>query len=138
MLDRTSEMLPPARPQLHDYAPWMNVVCGFAIFLLRYAAPRPSFDVHWNLFLIGIAIIFASVAAEIAHGTSVRLFWAAFNASAGAWLLVSAHTIPSIVAVSRAQACLGALVVVFAIATALTESVRQREAAPHGVIGVRR
>jgi hypothetical protein len=127
MYHRKSETQPPARPQLHDYAPWMNVVCGLAIFLLRYAAPRPSFSVHWNLFLIGMAIVFASVAAEIAHGTSARFFWSAFNVAAGAWLLVSARTIPSIIPVTHAQEWLGALVVVFAIATALTESLRQRQ-----------
>lgn len=121
MIDRTSGALPPSTaghrtptavdgtdlPQFYDYAPWVNTVCGFLVFVLRYASPRPTFGVHWNLFLTGFVIMFAAVGAEIAHGNSARNYWSAINLVAGVWLLVSAQTIPSILPVTFAQEGLG-------------------------------
>lgn len=126
----------PDRPQFHDYAPWLNALCGFLVFLLRYLSPRPTFDVHWNLFLTGLVIMFAAVAAEIAHGNASRNYWSAINAVAGVWLIVSTQTIPSIFLVTLGQDSLGVLVIILAIATSLMESAFQRRVAKGSARGV--
>jgi hypothetical protein len=100
-----------------NYAPWINLVAGLLVFALRYASPRGTFSVHWNLFLVGIVIMFAALAATIAHGNTKRNYWSAINIVAGAWLLVSAQTIPSVPRVTIAQEVLGAFVIVIAVAS---------------------
>jgi hypothetical protein len=107
--------------EIHNYAPWINVLCGLAVFTLRYGAPRDTFDVHWNLFLTGIVIIFAALATTIAHGQAPRNYWSAIDIVAGVWLLVSTKTIPSIPSVSTAQAALGVATIVFALISLGTE-----------------
>lgn len=62
-------LLPPAEgSNLRDFndhaarfnAGWINVVFGLLVFILRYGSPRPTFSVHWNLFLTSIVIMFAA------------------------------------------------------------------------------
>jgi hypothetical protein len=107
--------------EIHNYAPWINVLCGLAVFALRYAAPRGMFDVHWNLFWTGIVIIFAALATTIAHGQAPRNYWSVINVVAGGWLLVSAKTLPSIPPVSAAQEALGFASIVLAVVSLTTE-----------------
>jgi hypothetical protein len=111
----------PQVREFHNYAPWINVVAGLLVFALRYASPHGTFAVHWNLFLTGIVIMFAALAATIAHGDPKRNYWSAINVAAGAWLLVSAQTIPSVARVTIPQEVLGALVVVIAVASLAIE-----------------
>jgi multisubunit Na+/H+ antiporter MnhC subunit len=94
------------------------------VFTLRYGSPRPTFDVHWNLFLTGIVIMFAALATTIAHDEkSSKNYWSTIDIVAGVWLLVSAQTIRSIPAVTLAQEALGALVIAVALASLATEIV---------------
>ena len=58
--------------QFHNYAPWVNVILGLLVFILRYASPRGTFDVHWNLFLTGVVIMFAALASTIAVTGNLR------------------------------------------------------------------
>jgi hypothetical protein len=118
---------PNLRSEFHNYAPWINVVCGLLVFILRYGAPRGTFSVHWNLFLTGIVIMFAALAATIAHGNSTQNYWSAINVAAGTWLLVSAQTIPSIPPVTLAQEGLGALVILVALASLICEIAFQKK-----------
>jgi len=104
------ESRPDVNPS-HNYAPWINVVLGFLVFVLRYGSPRGTYGVHWNLFLTGIVIMFAALATTIAHdGNSSRNYWSVVDIAAGVWLLVSVETVPSVPLVSIAQAALGASV----------------------------
>jgi ABC-type Co2+ transport system permease subunit len=112
-----------------NYAPWINVVFGLVVFALRYAAPRGTFSVHWNLFLTGIAIMFAALATTISHGNTSRNYWSAINVAAGVWLLISAFTIPSVPRVTVSQVVLGALIVVLAIASLVSEMISARVSA---------
>jgi hypothetical protein len=148
MMDRAAGTVPPSNAdsrstppsntsgprEIHNYAPWINVLCGLAVFTLRYAAPRETFDVHWNLFVTGIVMIFAGLATTIAHGQAPRNYWSAINIVAGAWLLISAQTIPSIPTVSTAQEALGAATILLALVSLGTEieceRQRVREAKP--------
>jgi multisubunit Na+/H+ antiporter MnhC subunit len=110
--------------EFHNYAAWTNVVLGLLVFTLRYGSPRPTFDVHWNLFLTGIVIMFAALATTIAHDEkSSKNYWSTIDIVAGVWLLVSAQTIRSIPAVTLAQEALGALVIAVALASLATEIV---------------
>ena len=97
--------------------PWVNVVLGFLVFVLRYDSPRPSFDVHRNLFLTGIVITFAALAAVIAHeGKSTTNYWSAIDAAAGVWLLISSQTMPSPAdIVTNGQQFLGVLIILVAL-----------------------
>jgi hypothetical protein len=123
----------PNMREFHNYAPWINVVLGLLVFILRYESPRGTFSVHWNLFSTGIVIMFAALATVIAHdGKSSRNYWPTIDIAAGVWLLVSAKTIPSILQVTLAQECLGALVCAVALATLATELYRGRRAKPGG------
>jgi hypothetical protein len=115
--------------EFHDYAPWVNVFLGFAVFVSRFASPLGTFSVHWNLFLTGIVIMLAAFAATISHGYSSRNYWSAINVAAGAWLLISIDRIPSIPLVEHAQMTLGALVVVFGIASLVSEITHHGNAA---------
>jgi hypothetical protein len=105
----------------HNYAPWVNVVCGLLVFALRYAAPHHTFGVHWNLFLTGIVVMFAALATTISHGNTSNNYWSAINVAAGIWLIVSAHLIPSSPFVTVAQEGLGALVIAIAIISLVME-----------------
>jgi hypothetical protein len=106
-------------------AGWINVCFGLLVFILRYGSPRPTFSVHWNLFLTGIVIMFAAFAATIAHDEkSVKNYWSAINVAAGVWLLVSAKTIPSIPPVTLAQEVLGVLIIAAALVSLATEHSR--------------
>jgi hypothetical protein len=106
----------------HNYAPWANVVLGLLVFVLRYASPRGSFDVHWNLFLTGLVIMFAAFASIIAHdGKLSRNYWSAINIAAGVWLLFSVKIIPSVLQVTVAQVALGALVLAVALVSLAIE-----------------
>jgi hypothetical protein len=116
----------PERRGFPNYAPWINVVCGLMVFALRYAAPRGTFTLHWNLFLTGIVIMFAALATAISHGNSSRNYWSAINVAAGVWLLVSAHTIPSVPRVTVPQETLGVLIIVIAIVSLIVEMLAVR------------
>jgi hypothetical protein len=119
--------------KVHNYTPWVNVVCGLLVFILRYSAPRGTFSVHWNLIWTGLIIIFASLATTIAHDeNSPRNYWSAINVAAGAWLIVSAKTIPSIERVAVGQVTLGAIVIVLGLVSLATEFV-SRSAKPSGL-----
>jgi hypothetical protein len=111
----------------HNYVPWMNVVCGLMVFALRYIAPRGTFAVHWNLFVTGIVIMFAALATTISHGNTETNYWSAINVAAGAWLLISARTIPSIPAVTFAQLTLGILIIVLAAVSLIVEASTRRK-----------
>lgn len=102
-----------------NYAAWANVVLGLVVFALRYYSPRPSFEVHRNLFLTGIALMFAALAAVIAHeGKSTKNYWPAVSVAGGAWLLVSARIFPSPASfVTMGQTVLGALIIIVALAS---------------------
>jgi hypothetical protein len=65
--------------------------------------------------------MFAALAATIAHGNSKKNYWSAINVAAGAWLLVSAQTIPSVARVTIPQEVLGGVVVVIAVASLAIE-----------------
>ncbi len=122
-----SPQLPPPKVTSHNYAPWVNVVLGLLVFALRYGSPRGTFTVHWNLFLTGLVIMFAALAATIAHDESPsKNYWSAINVAAGTWLLVSAETIPSVPLVTAAQKGLGALIVIVALASLILEFLRSR------------
>jgi len=112
----------------HNHAPWVNVVLGLLVFTLRYDSPRGTFNVHWNLFLTGIVIMFVALAATIAQG-SEKNYWSALNVVAGAWLLVSVFTIPDVPRVAVLQVVLGALVIAVALVSLLTEIASQRRQA---------
>ena len=106
----------------HNYAPWGNVILGLMVFALRYASPRGTFSVHWNLFITGVVIMFAALASTIAHdGDSSNNYWSGINLVAGVWLLISAKIIPSIVQVTVAQITLGALVIAVAVVSLAIE-----------------
>lgn len=111
-------MVPPADepdvPDFHNYAPWVTVVLGLLVFVLRYASPRGTHAVHWNLFLTGIVILFASLAATISHGNTPNNYWSAIDVVAGVWLLVSVKIIPSVERVTLGQEALGALIILIA------------------------
>jgi hypothetical protein len=101
--------------QFHNYAPWANVILGLLVFILRYASPRGTFDVHWNLFLTGVVIMFAALASTIAHdGDPSNFYGSVINIVAGVWLLVSLKVVPSVLRVTIAQTVLGALVIAVA------------------------
>jgi hypothetical protein len=98
--------------RFHNYAPWVNVILGLLVFVLRYSSPRFTGGVHWNLFLTGLIIMFAAFAATIAHdGNFWGSYWSTINIAAGVWLLVSVKLIPSVLRVTVAQTGLGALVI---------------------------
>jgi hypothetical protein len=151
MMDRAAGTVPPSNAdsggsppldasgprEIHDYAPWINVLCGLAVFTLRYGAPRNTFDVHWNLFLTGIVIMFAALATTIAHGQAPRNYWSAINIVAGGWLLVSAKTIPSIPIVSTAQVALGVATILLALVSLGTEIGCERQRAREAKRGYR-
>jgi hypothetical protein len=108
--------------RFHNYAPWGNVILGLMVFALRYAAPRGTFSVHWNLFVTGVVIMFAALATTIAHdGDSSSNYWSVINLVAGVWLLISAKIIPSILDVTVAQVSLGALVIAVALVSLAIE-----------------
>ena len=109
-----------------NYAPWANVVCGLLVFSLRYAAPRGTFAVHWNLFLTGIVIMFVALAAAIAHGNTSRNYWSAINFGTAAWLFISSRTIPSTAFVNSAMDILGIVVFVLAFASLASEIAEHR------------
>jgi hypothetical protein len=125
---------PPSPPveELNGHAArfnagWINVCFGLLVFVLRYGSPRPTFSVHWNLFLTGIVIMFAAFATTIAHdGNSSKNYWSAINIAAGVWLLVSAKTIPSILPVTLAQEVLGVMVIAAALVSLANEFAFQR------------
>jgi hypothetical protein len=135
MLSNFSEMRPPTaegRPSplgdqsgfnhFHNYAPWINVVLGLLVFVLRYDSPRGTFGVHWNLFLTGLVIMFAAFASTIAHdGDASKNYWSAIDLAAGAWLLLSVKIVPSVPRVTIAQEILGALVIVVALISLVIE-----------------
>jgi predicted membrane channel-forming protein YqfA (hemolysin III family) len=110
-------------PRSPDYTAWVNVVLGMVVFILRYDSPRPSFEVHRNLFLTGIVITFAAFAAVIAHdGSSTKNYWSAIDAAAGVWLVISSQTIPSTAAlVTQSQLILGVLIFILALASLAME-----------------
>ena len=119
---------PSSRPlgsdvrRFHNYAPWGNVILGLMVFALRYAAPRGTFAVHWNLFITGVVIMFAALATTIAHdGDSSNNYWSAINLAAGVWLLISIRIIPSVLRVTVAQTVLGALVLAVAVVSLAIE-----------------
>jgi hypothetical protein len=125
---------PEAAPQLretHNYVPWVTVLLGLAVFTLRYASPRGTFDVHWNLFVTGIVVMFAALATTIAHGQSRRNYWSVINIAAGGWLIASATFIPSIPPVTTGQIVIGAATVVSACASVAAEVAYARHAASH-------
>jgi hypothetical protein len=104
--------------RFQQIAAWMNVVAGFLVFVLRYASPRPSFDVHRNLFFVGLLIMFGALASVIASdGNASRNFWPAVNAIAAAWLIVSVGLIPSVATVASIQLLLGAVIGLVALAS---------------------
>jgi hypothetical protein len=108
--------------RFHNYAPWGNVILGLMVFALRYASPRGTFGVHWNLFVTGVVIMFAALASTIAHdGDSPKNYWSVINLAAGVWLLVSAKIIPSILQVTIAQIGLSALVIAVALVSLAIE-----------------
>ncbi len=111
----------------HNYAPWGNVILGLMVFALRYAAPRGTFAVHWNLFLTGIVIMFAALASTIAHeGDSSNNYWSTINLVAGVWLLISAKVFPSILRVTLSQVTLGGLVIAVAVISLAVEHITPR------------
>jgi hypothetical protein len=108
--------------RFHNYAPWANVILGLMVFALRYAAPRGTFAVHWNLFLTGIVLMFAALAATIAHeGASSKNYWSVINLVAGGWLLISVIVVPSVARVTIAEIVLGALVIAVSLVSLAIE-----------------
>jgi hypothetical protein len=118
------------RPVRHDYAPWVSVLVGVAVFTLHYGSPRGTFAVHWNLILTGIVIMFVALASTIAHGQLRRNYWSLVNVMAGAWLLASATLIPSIPAITAWQVVLGVATIVAACASLAGEIASQRRSTP--------
>jgi hypothetical protein len=110
----------------HDYAPWVNVLVGLAVFTLHYASPRGTFAVHWNLLVTSFVIMFAALATTIAHGQSRRNYWPLVDVVAGAWLLASVMLIPSIARVTTGQIVLGAATIVIGCASFAGEIAFQR------------
>ena len=100
-----------------NYAAWANVVLGFLVFILRYESPRPSLEVHRNLFLTGIVLVFGALAAVIAHeGRATKNYWPAVNIAAGAWLLVSTRLFPSASSfVTTSQGAFGIAIILVAL-----------------------
>lgn len=122
--------------QFHNYAPWLNVVLGLLVFVLRYWSPRGTFDVRWNLFATGLVIMFAALATTIAHdGNSSRNYWSAINIVAGVWLIVSVKLIPSVLQVTVSQTVLGALVIAIALISLAIEVSQARARHPDEHVG---
>jgi cytochrome c biogenesis protein CcdA len=112
----------PETRRFHNYGPWINVVLGLLVFVLRYDSPPGTFAVHWNLFLTGLVIMFAALGATIAHdGNPSQNYWSAIDIVAGVWLLVSLKVIPSVPRVTVLQAGLGALVIAVALVSLAIE-----------------
>ena len=108
--------------RLEKYPAWFAVVVGFCVFVVRYASPRPSFDVHRNLFFTGLVIMLVALAAVIANeGDAAWNYWSGINVAVGVWLVASATFIPAIEVVSDAQKMLGALLAIIALATVFIE-----------------
>lgn len=108
--------------RFHNYGPWVNVVLGLLVFVLRYSSPPGTFAVHWNLFLTGLVIMFAAFASTIAHDANPsRNYWSKINIAAGVWLLISVKMVPSVPQVTVAQAALGALVLAVALVSIAIE-----------------
>jgi hypothetical protein len=102
---------------------WASVVIGLCVFALRYASPRPSFDVHRNLFFTGLLIMFVAFAAVIANeGDASWNYWSGINVAVGAWLIASATLIPAISAVAIAQTILGAVLALVALVALAIET----------------
>jgi hypothetical protein len=106
-----------------NYAAWTNVVLGILVFLLRYASPRPSFEVHRNLFLTGIVVSIAALGSTIAYdGFATKNYWSLFEIVAGVWLIVSERIYPSPASmVTSGQVLLGAVIILFALVSLALE-----------------
>jgi hypothetical protein len=108
--------------RLEKYPAWGTVIVGLCVFLVRYASPRPSFEVHRNLFFTGLVIMAVAFAAVIANeGEADWNYWSLINVAAGVWLVASATFIPAISVVSTAQTILGAVLVIFSLAAVVVE-----------------
>lgn len=108
------------RWEFHNYAPWVNVVLGFLVFVTRYLPPHGPHAMHWNLFLTGLAIMFSALAATIAHDDAAHNYWSAINVAAGIWLVASRELFPTSTQIADIQTVLGvAIVVVAAVALAV-------------------
>jgi hypothetical protein len=127
MIDQTATG--PETREKHNYAPWLTVLVGLAVFTLRYASPRGTIDVHWNLFVTGIVIMFAALATTIAHGQSRRNYWSVICVAAGAWLLASTSVFASIPFVTTGQIVLGVATIVCGGASVVGEIAFERQRA---------
>jgi hypothetical protein len=104
------------------YPAWAAVILGLCVFFARYASPRPSFDVHRNLFFTGLVIVIAALAAVIANeGEAAWNYWSGINVAAGVWLVASAVLIPAVGLVSTTETILGALLAILALGTLAIE-----------------
>jgi uncharacterized membrane protein SirB2 len=109
--------------ELHNRAPWNNVVCGFLVFASRWFVHPVTESSDWNLFWTGLVIILIALTTMIAHGNIARNYWSSLNVLAGIWLLISTRVIPPTGAMTWAQICLGVL----AITIALTSLANERQ-----------
>jgi phosphatidylserine synthase len=110
--------------ELHNRAPWNNVVCGLLVFSSRWFVSPIAESSDWNLFWTGIAIVIIALTAMIAHGNIARNYWSSLNVLAGLWLIVSTRVILPPEAMTWAQICLGVLAITIALTSLANE--RQR------------
>ncbi len=114
--------------ELHNRAPWNNVVCAVLVYFSRDAVRPIAGTTDWNLFLTSIGIGLVAFISMIAHGNVSRNYWSGVNVLAGIWLIVSTHVFPTAPEMSWAQVCLGILT----IAIALTSLANERRSVASG------
>ena len=106
---------------LHNRAPWNNIVCGILVFSSRRALyPLPE-SVAWNLFWTGMIIAAIGLTTMLSHGNVSRNYWSGVNVLAGLWLIASTRILPTGPAMSWAQICLGVLTITIAITSLANE-----------------
>ncbi len=107
--------------ELHNRAPWNNVVCAILVGLSRDVVPPAAPSTDWNLFLTSIAIGLIAFITMIAHGNVARNYWSGFNVLTGIWLIVSTQVFPTAAGMLWAQVCLGILTTTIALTSLANE-----------------
>jgi hypothetical protein len=112
--------------ELHNRAPWNNVVCAILVYFSQSAAGPMAESTNWNLFITSVAIGLVAFISMVAHGNVARNYYSGVNVLAGIWLVVSTRVFPTAPEMLWAQVCLGILTMTIAL-TSLANERRPRE-----------